>query len=103
MTNISVNMTMNVTTTSTNDISLIPFILMGGLLISVPALCCICCFMNVIIRYIYNYGQYTENSIDNTDNQLKLRSIYESLFGSIASPKLTKIIVVVFDYETSNP
>lgn len=90
-------------TVVTGDINQIAYLFMGGLLISIPVLCCICCFMSVVNRYIYNYGDYTDNSIDETEKQSKFRGIYESLFGSISSPKLTKIIVVTIAFESQTP
>lgn len=96
------NTTMMANVTTTNDVNSIAIIFMGGLLISVPVLCCISCFMSVVNRYIYDYGDYTDNSIDETEKQSKFRGIYESLFGSISSPKLTKIIVVTIAFENEN-
>jgi hypothetical protein len=58
--------------------------------------------MSVVNRYIYDYGDYTENTMDNTEKQSKFRSFYESLFGSISSPKLTKIIVATIAFENEN-
>lgn len=89
--------------TTTNEVQSVPLILMGGLFISVPVLCCICCFMSVVNRYIYNYGEYTENAIDDTEKQSMCRGCYETLFGSILSPKLTKIIVVTIAFENQSP
>lgn len=89
-------------TVVTGDINQIAFLFMGGLLISIPVLCCICCFMSVVNKYIYNYGEYTDNAIDNTEKQSKIRGIYESLFGSISSPKLTKIIVITIAIDLEN-
>ncbi len=90
-------------TVVTGDINQIAFLFMGGLLISIPVLCCICCFMSVVNKYIYNYGEYTDNAIDDTEKQLKCRGCYDSLFGSILSPKLTKIIVVTVAFENQTP
>lgn len=89
--------------TTINESSLILFYIMGSLLLIVPTITCICCSIGLINKYIYDYGEYTENSIDNTNKELKFRGIYESLFGSISSPKLTKIIVVtICSYEPDN-
>lgn len=94
------NNTTNATLISSESISnMIPVIIITGLLLSVPVYCCIYFCTGVIHRYIYNYGEYTENSIDDTEKQLKCRGCYESLFGSILSPKLTKIIVVTIAFE----
>ena len=99
---------MNNTTMMTNatvvtaDINQIAFLFMSGLLISIPVLCCICCFMSIVNKYIYNYGEYTDNAIDDTEKQSKIRGIYESLFGSISSPKLTKIIVITIAIDLEN-
>lgn len=97
------NATMTMNTTMVNEVNSIPLILMGGLLISVPLLCCLCCLMSIIHKYVYEYGEYTDNSIDDTEKQLKCRGCYESLFGSILSPKLTKIIVVTVAFENQSP
>jgi hypothetical protein len=95
-------MMMNATVV-TGEVNQIAFLFMGGLLILIPVLCGICCFMSVVNKYIYNYGEYTDNAIDDTEKQSKIRGIYESLFGSISSPKLTKIIVVTIAFENQNP
>jgi len=97
------NTTMTNVTVVTGEVNQIAFLFMGGLLISIPVLCCICCFMSVVNKYIYNYGEYTNNAIDDTEKQSKIRGIYESLFGSISSPKLTKIIVVTIAFENQTP
>lgn len=98
------NNTTNTTLISGEVISnMIPIMLITGLLMSVPAYICIVFFIRIINKYIYDYGEYTENSIDESNIQSKFRSVYENLFGSISSPKLTKIIVItICSYEANN-
>jgi len=68
-------------------------IIMVGLLASIPLCWCLCYLMKYILRYINSYGTFT-NIISNTSNrQFKLRVIFDCLFSSIASPKLTEIII----------
>lgn len=104
MNNSSIVLITNDTMVSKESITnMIPIMLITGLLMSVPVYCCIVCFIRIINKYIYDYGEYTENSINESNIQLKFRSVYENLFGSISSPKLTKIIVVtICSYEANN-
>lgn len=104
MNNSSNMLVTNVTMISNENITnMIPMMIISGLLMSIPAYCCIVCFIRIMNKYIYDYGEYTDNSIDNSTNQSKFRGIYETLFGSISSPKLAKIIVVtICSYETDN-
>ena len=68
-------------------------IIMVGLLASIPLCWCLCYLMKYILRYINSYGTFT-NIISNTSNrQFKVKILYECLFGSITSPKLTEIII----------
>lgn len=86
------NVTISIDEQSLNNGSYM-LIIMVGLLSSVPLCWCLCYLIRYILRYLNSYGRFT-NIISNTSNrQFKVRVIFDCLFGSIASPKLTEIII----------
>lgn len=55
----------------------------------------ICCYCILYCnRYLYAYGEFVENNNINNTQASRCKTIYETCFGTVAPPHLTKIIVV---------
>jgi len=61
---------------------------------SVPFIYCCCYYMLFWRRYLYAYGEFIENNNINNNQAFKCKSLYETCFGTVAPPRLTKVIVV---------
>jgi len=80
-------------TNNNNDATL--FIVMvtclGG---SIPFIY-ICCYCILFCRrYLYTYGEFVENNNINNNQASKYKYLYETCFGIVAPPRLTKVIIV---------
>ena len=64
---------------------------LGG---SIPVIYCCCYLILFCKRYLYTYGEFVENNNINNHQASRCKSLYETCFGSVASPHLTKVIIV---------
>ncbi len=88
------NLTLTNGDSSLNIGTYILFTIMGLLLLSLPLYCCLCYLLRYIIFYLNSYSTFTNIMLNNNNNrQNKLKFIYDCLFSSVASPKLTEIII----------
>lgn len=61
---------------------------------SVPFIYCCCYCMLSCRKYLYLYGNFVENNNINNKQISAIRYLYEICFGTVAPPKLNKIIIV---------
>lgn len=66
---------------------------LGG---SIPLIYCCCCFILFCNRYLYMYGNFANNNINNINNNqgFNFKYLYETCFGTVAPPRLTNVIIV---------